>query len=272
MLLTLLSVWAGLFYLLNKIFFACSERYLLKSRTWRIYSWTTYIIGLPAWATIFILERNWIAAALEIGGLPSMIMGLTIAVYGKGRKSRLWDVISIGAIIVGLSYSIYDFNGINNVTQFLELGIVTGFLLGTYLLAKEKSSGYLFFMFMNVVTASLMVVEGNMVLVIQQAFSFMIVLYAYVVHLRMRRGSVLFVTSDGPITILTADKACLPFGFLHGDIIYTQDNARGRIMGVAPDNSGDNMLWCLINRPGHMGYTSRLEKVRDPKKAGWKKI
>ncbi|MBT4376739.1 hypothetical protein HOD29_05170 [archaeon] len=147
---------------------------------WRTWSWIAYMIGLPAWAIIFVIEHNWIAAALEVGGLPAMILGLIIATKKTKTKIRWLEAITLLAIIIGISYSIYDFHGLNTITQFLELGIVAGFLLGTYLLAKNKGVGYICFMVMNSSNIALMAIEGYPLLVVQQVISLLVVIYAYI--------------------------------------------------------------------------------------------
>lgn len=145
MLSSFLQIWGGVFYLLNKIFFSRVERSASerKKRLWRIWSWIVYLIGLPGWVIIFVIERNWIAAALETGGVPSMFMGLVIALKGKGKEPKWLNYISLVAMFVGISFSLYDFGGLTSITQILELGIVAGFLTGTYLLAREKPVGHL---------------------------------------------------------------------------------------------------------------------------------
>ena len=77
MLEILLQIWGGAFYLLNKIFFSRAERdnAISRRRLWRIRSWVVYLVGLPAWVIVFISEHNWIAAGVESGGAPAMIMG-----------------------------------------------------------------------------------------------------------------------------------------------------------------------------------------------------
>jgi len=74
---TALQVWGGGSYLLNKIFFALAEgkKQNIK-RKLKLYGWVIYIIGVPAWVTILLSEKNWIAASIETGGLPSMCLGL----------------------------------------------------------------------------------------------------------------------------------------------------------------------------------------------------
>lgn len=179
----LLQVWGGMFYLLNKIFFSRAERTAGgKRKQWQVRSWRVYLTGLPAWATLFFFERNWIAMMLELGGAPSMILGLVNAYRGKSREPKWLNYVAITAIVIGLGYSIYDFGGINTINQGLELSLTAGFLLGTYLLAKEHATGYLCFMVMNISCAALMYVQGFYWLTFQQAVSLGFVVDAYRMH------------------------------------------------------------------------------------------
>jgi len=178
----IMQIWGGVLYLFNKIFLSVAERSEKKNpenKTWRIYSWVTYLLGTPPWIIIFIWERNWIAAALEAGGIPSMILGLTIALKGKGKEPKWLNYIAFFAIVIGLGYSLYDFRGITTVNQVLELFVVSGFLVGTYLLAQKKTFGYVCFMFMNSTCAVLMWVENYPWLVVQQIISLAFVIDAY---------------------------------------------------------------------------------------------
>ncbi len=184
----LLQAWGGIFYLLNKIFFSRKERARAENKKkWQVWAWLVYIIGLPAWVIIFISERNWIAAALEAGGAPTMVLGLVIAFRGKGKEPRWLDYIALVAIVVGLGYSLYDFGGVTAINQVLELGMVTGFLVGTYALAKERPVGYLWFVLMNVSNAILMGIEGYPFLALQQVVSLGFVSDAYLMHRRQAK-------------------------------------------------------------------------------------
>lgn len=198
-----LQLWGGILYLLNKIFLSQAERAGEKEpvrRTeWRIKAWIAYLTGLPAWTFIFVQERNWIAAALECSGVPSMLLGLTTDLRklkqlkedANQKEEEVtnelgWlDLLSVVAIILGLGYSLYDFGGLNTINQGLELAVVTGFLLGTYLIAKDKISGYYWLMLMNLSNASLMYVQSYPWLVLQQLISLCFVADA----LRFRRKS-----------------------------------------------------------------------------------
>lgn len=192
----MLEGWAGLFYLFNKIFLFFSERGNIKEKKskWRISAWAVYLVGLPAWVIIFIFERNWIAASLEAGGAPAMLLGLTLAVQSlkgkkkKKKKSTKWlDYIARIVIVIGIGYSLYDYRGLNTINQGLELSMVIGFLAGTYLLAKKKPQGYLFFMLMNGSNAVLMLIEHHPWLTAQQIISLGFVIAAFIVQKRSSR-------------------------------------------------------------------------------------
>ena len=169
---------AGLFYLANKICLAFAERSSQRKRKFRILAWTMYLIGLPAWVAIFISHRNWIAAAVEAGGGPAMLMGLIIAIRGKGKEPRWLNYFSSAAIVAGFSLSLHSFGGLTSLTQVLEVSLVLGYLVGTYNLARINPQGYYWFMAMNASNACLMAIEGFVWLTIQQVISLGFVIWA----------------------------------------------------------------------------------------------
>ena len=128
-------------------------------------------MGLPAWIVVFISEHNWIATGVESGGAPAMLVGLIIAWRGHGAEPKWLDSIAKFSVLVGLALSVYEFGGIKSLSQILELGIAAGFLMGTYMMAKDKAQGYLWLMLGNVSCASLMGIEGFSILMIQQLVS-----------------------------------------------------------------------------------------------------
>ncbi len=176
-----LQIWGGVFYLLNKIFFSRTERSKNEHlrRVWRIRSWIVYLAGLPAWVVVFISEHNWIAAGVESGGAPAMTIGLIIAWRGHGNEPKWLDYVAKISVLIGLTLSFYEFGGIKTLNQFLELGIAAGFLMGTYMMAKDKVQGYFWLMLGNVSCASLMGLEGFFVLMAQQTVSLFFVTDAY---------------------------------------------------------------------------------------------
>lgn len=179
-----LQIWGGIFYLLNKIFFSRAERSknVSRRRVWRIRSWMVYLTGLPAWVVVFNSEHNWIAAGVESGGAPAMVVGLLIARKGHGMEPKWLDYIAKITVFIGLGLSFYEFGGIKTLSQIFELGIAAGFLLGTYMMAKDKAHGYLWLMLGNVSCASLMGIEGFFILMTQQMLSLIFVTDAYLVR------------------------------------------------------------------------------------------
>ena len=187
-----LQLWGGAGYLLNKICFSRAERSEceLQRRTWRIRSWGVYLAGLPAWIVVFVSESNWIAAGMESGGAPSMVLGLVIAWRGRGREPKWLDYLAILFVLAGLIISIYEFGGLKTVYQYLELGIAAGFLMGTYMMAKDKVQGYLWLMLGNVSCSTLMGLEGFFILMAQQLISLVFVTDAYMVRKKTVAGHV----------------------------------------------------------------------------------
>lgn len=175
----------GVGYLLNKVFFSFAERMKKKSRVviarrWRIAAWFVYLIGLPPWVILFASWRNWIAAGVELSGGPSMLLGLIIAVRGSGKKPPRWlDRGALFLIPIGFLYSLYDFGGFTSLNQLLEVGLVIGFLLGTYQLAKQQRSGYLWFVVMHISCAWLMLIQDSPWLYRHQIISLVFILDAY---------------------------------------------------------------------------------------------
>src|SRR3989338_3130558 len=145
-----LQIWGGFFYLLNKIFFSRSERSAgEKRRKWRIASWVVYLVGLPAVVPMLLIKEDYIFAMFEVGGAPAMVLGLIIALRGKGRAPKWLHAIAVTSIVGGLGWSIYELEGITRLTQLIEIGAVLGFLIGTYQLAREQATGYLWYVLMH---------------------------------------------------------------------------------------------------------------------------
>ena len=183
-----LQLWGGSFYLLNKLSFSKAERAesLRYQMKWRLRAWSSYLIGLPPWVFIFISERNWIVAAVESSGVPAMLVGLSVALKGHTQfYGNVWlDRLAKLTIVVGLGLSLYDFGGFVTLNQFMELGIATGFLMGTYLLAKVNPKGYFWLMEGNICAALLMMRQGYFLLMTQQILSLGLVIDAYRVQRR----------------------------------------------------------------------------------------
>jgi hypothetical protein len=187
-----LQIWGGGFYLSNKILLAIAEGRPKKSkRLFKLAGWLIYILGVPAWVIILISKQNWIAASIEVGGVPSMLLGLYNVYNKKEVSSRYLDIIALSvtyiSLALGVGYSLLEYGGINSVTQLLEIGVMVGFLLGSYFLAKSKSFGWLFFMVMNRSMALLMFIQNKPILSIQQLFSLGFVAYRYALAIKSNK-------------------------------------------------------------------------------------
>jgi hypothetical protein len=174
------------------IFFALAEgRHETTKRQLRIIGWSVYILGVPAWVIILVGKHDWIAASIEAGGVPAMLFGLLNAWRKTDTPGRTLELVAslftYAALIFGVGYSLYDYGGITSGSQILEIGVMIGFLLGSYLLAKKNSYGWLFFMLMNGSMATLMFHQHKPLLSIQQLVSLCFVIYGFVVALQTKR-------------------------------------------------------------------------------------
>ena len=188
-----LQIWGGLFYLTNKICFALAEgKEKDRKRQLKIIGWTIYILGVPAWVAILIIKHDWIAASIEAGGIPAMLFGLYNVYKNSEKPNSFFDIIasffSYAFIIFGTSYSLYDYGGITSISQLLEIGVMIGFLLGSYHLAKNKAFGWLFFMIMNGSMGTLMIIQSKPILAIQQTVSLCVVVYGFITAIRVSRA------------------------------------------------------------------------------------
>ncbi|MHC6203327.1 multidrug transporter [Breznakiellaceae bacterium SP9] len=177
-----LQIWGGVAYLLAKIVLSHAEG-LADDRKWRIAGWISYIIGVPAWVILLVGNNDWIAAANEAGGLPSLCLGLVLAWKRLDKAPRYADwgvtVFTWLLVILGICYSVYHFGGITEFTQILEMGITIGFLLGTYCLAKKIPIGWFLFVLMLCCTGTLMFLREKTILIVQQAISLVFVINGF---------------------------------------------------------------------------------------------
>lgn len=200
----LLQWLGGGFYLLNKIFLSFSERARnrgdeLKARKWRIASWAVYLAGLPPWIIIFASWHNWIAASVEASGAPAMLLGIVLAFRGITKDPPSWlrllNYLALICIPLGFAFSLYDFGGLKVVNQWLEIGLVAGFGVGTYLLANGRTSGfllngYLWYVLMHVSCGWLMWIQGYPWLLLQQVVSLGFILDAYLATRKRKQHTV----------------------------------------------------------------------------------
>lgn len=172
-------------YLFQKIFLWAAERAqdlkdAVMERRWRIAAWSVYIVGLLPWVYIFITQRNWIAGLVEASGLPAMVLGLAIAIRGIKEQLPPW-VFKLAIVSAGCGFlvSLWDFKGINTINQWLEIGLVLGYLVGTYQLALKKASGYIWYVLMHLCCGRLMWIQHSPWLCLQQVLSLVFIAAAY---------------------------------------------------------------------------------------------
>ena len=177
-----LQIWGGLFYLANKILFALSEGKPENiKKDLKIKGWAIYLLGVPAWVTILLSHQNWIAASIEAGGIPAMLLGL-YNTYHDNQKENKWfnkfvALCTYSSLAFGLVFSVIHHGGITSISQVLEVGVMLGFLLGSYSIAKNNPVGWFFFMLMNLSMATLMLLQDKPILMAQQLVSLCFVIY-----------------------------------------------------------------------------------------------
>ncbi|MBU3068696.1 nicotinamide mononucleotide transporter [Aestuariicella sp. G3-2] len=181
----LLQIWGGLFYLANKILFAVAEgRREPTKKQLRLSGWIIYIFGVPAWVMVLAGEHNWIAASIQAGCVPSMLLGAYNTYHDHKKIHKLFNKIvtlcTYTSLAFGVSYSIHQYGGITSISQILEVGIMLGFLLGSYYMAKNHRAGWLLFALMNLSMAALMLLQAKPILMGQQLVSLGFVIYGFI--------------------------------------------------------------------------------------------
>jgi hypothetical protein len=178
-----LQIWGGIGYLLAKILLASAEG-MSNGRKWRIAGWIFYLISIPSWVILLASKNSWIIAATDLGSVPAMILGLVIAWRQDANINKIFDIavkiFTFSAIALGVSYSIYYFHGITAFSQILEILVTFGFLLGSYLLAKNNPAGWLLFALMCICMGILMLLHCKILLVFQQGISLIVVIAGYI--------------------------------------------------------------------------------------------
>lgn len=177
----ILQILGGGFYLLSKIFLAAAEgRKENLKRKLRIVGWSTYMLGLPPIVWLFVLKHRWIAAFLEAGGGPAMLLGLILTIRRlKKEKMPLWlrylEYFAFLTALVGAGISFWEYGSLGTKEQAMEFGLVVGYLAGTYILGSMDSPwGFICFMGMNICCGILMYWDDRMIMVGQQVLSFCI--------------------------------------------------------------------------------------------------
>jgi vacuolar-type H+-ATPase subunit I/STV1 len=129
-------------------------------------------------------KNNWVVAAIEFGSIPSLILGLVTTWKQNIQVNKNFDMFvkffTFFMIILGTLYSIFYFHGITTFSQILEILVTFGFLLGSYLLAKNNPAGWLLFALMCTSMGTLMLIQEKTILVFQQGISLIVVIAGYI--------------------------------------------------------------------------------------------
>jgi hypothetical protein len=178
-----LQIWGGVGYLAAKILLAAAEG-MNNNRKLRIIGWFSYLIGIPAWVILLAGKNNWVVAAIDVGSVPSLVLGIIIAWKQNIQINKIFDIFvkffTFFMIMLGTFYSIYYFHGITTFSQILEILITFGFLSGSYLLAKRNPAGWLLFALMCTCMGILMLIQDKTLLVFQQGISLVVVIVGYI--------------------------------------------------------------------------------------------
>ncbi len=113
-----------------------------------------------------------------------MLLGLYISWHNHRKPSKLIyhivTVLTYTVLTIGVGFSIKHHGGINSFTQLLEIGVMFGFLLSGYYIAKNNPIGWLFFMIGNICMAALMYLQNAQILMVQQLISLFFVVYGFI--------------------------------------------------------------------------------------------
>lgn len=73
------------------------------------------------------------------------------------------------------------------------------------------------------------------------------------------------------IILNISNGACFPFGFKHEEVAIRPDGLDAIMMGVAPGNDGEDVMWYEIVHPSTKGRVCYWGGERNLLKAGFKK-
>jgi len=182
-----LQLWGGIGYFLAKVLIVRAE-FLKNDRNLRLIGWTAYLLGLPAWVILLVSRQNWIASAIETAGVPAIILGIVMTWKQSNNPNKYIDwsirVFTCIMILLGVTYSIYTFNGIRTFSQILEILIIFGYLVSNYLLAKRNPFAWLMFMVGLISMAILMYIQDKPILCVQQLISLIPVTIGFIKGLK----------------------------------------------------------------------------------------
>jgi len=192
-----LQFWGGIGYLSSKVFIVRAE-FLSYDRNCRLIGWIVYLLGLPAWVILFVSKQNWIAAAVEIAGIPSIILGMVITWKQNNNPNKYidWSIRAFTGItiLLGIIFSIHTFGGVKKFSQVLELIIIFGILVSNYLLARRSPYAWLTFTSGHISTGTLMYIQNKPMLFVQQMLSLIPAIIGF--RICMKKAKALSVYTD----------------------------------------------------------------------------
>jgi hypothetical protein len=187
---TFLQYWGGAGYFLAKILLVRAE-FVEKNRNLRLVGWFVYLLGLPAWVILLANRQNWIAASIETAGVPSIMLGIVMTWKQNNNPNKIIDwsirIFTCLMILIGVSYSIYSFNGIKTFSQILEIIIIFGYLVSNYLLAKRNPFAWLMFMVGLISMSILMYIQDKPILCIQQLISLIPAIIGFIKNIKQEK-------------------------------------------------------------------------------------
>jgi hypothetical protein len=250
---TFLQWWGGIGYLLSKIFIVRSE-FLENGKNSRLIGWFAYLVGMPAWIILLLSRQNWIASAVEIAGIPSVILGIVLTWKQNNNPNKYIDgsirVFIALVILLGVVSSIYTFGGIKTFSQVLEILIIFGILLSNYLLARKNPFGWLTFTLGLTSTSILMYIQNKPILCIQQLVSLIPVIIGFVVCMKKAKINAklcvvaLFaaLSFSNCVTIHPKDFSQYNFTLNNTLSIFLIDNKKAPYFCIPVQYSGDYQI------------------------------
>jgi len=250
-----LQWWGGIGYLISKIFIVRSE-FPGNGRTSRLIGWFAYLVGMPAWIILLLSRQNWIASAVEIAGIPSVILGIVLTWKQNNNPNKYVDwsirVFIALVILLGVVSSIYTFGGIKTFSQVLEILIIFGILISNYLLARKNPFGWLTFTLGLTSTSILMYIQNKPILCIQQLVSLIPVIIGFIVCMKKAKvkANVCFIALFAALSFSNCATTAIPqkdftqynFSLKKTLSVYLIDNKKEPYFCIPVQYMGDYQL------------------------------